>query len=58
MIEDFPRLEIWCGPRKVADLARKDLVWRAPPRLTWTSVLITRNKRTASQSVYMLQVNT
>ena len=26
MIEDFPRLEIWCGTRKVADLAREDLV--------------------------------
>jgi hypothetical protein len=50
VIEDFPRLEIWCGARQVASFAREDLLRRQPPRLTWAVVLITRNKRLLHQA--------
>jgi hypothetical protein len=50
MVEDFPRLDIWCGARQVASLTREDLVRRQPPRLTWAAVLITRNKRLLHQA--------
>jgi hypothetical protein len=51
MVEDFPRLDIWCGARQVASLAREDLVRRQPPQLTWAVALITRNKRLLHQAV-------
>lgn len=50
MIEDFPRLEIWCGTRKVASFTREELVRPPLPHLTWAVVLINRNKRLLHQA--------
>jgi hypothetical protein len=57
VIEDFPRLEIWCGPRKVVTLSREEMARLQPPVAPRpnhrAALLVSRNERLLQQATAM-----